>query len=1005
MKMKKRIASLILAILTAVVCMNATAADEPSTVSQKGFIAVVNYNITDQPELITWLEAMDFMTRATGGKLEIYKLSKADATLLYPDGDSSLTEKLNTLPVKVGSEDYNGNAKKTQAIRNALQCISAAQGMPKNTEICLILDMGNPKIGGASAERMAELRTGLEATSDAYPGQTVTFMWKNAETEWNVKDDLDAKAANEAETNGLNIRVERKVPDTEESRNSCVVDVMEPLTAGIHYSPTVSDPERLTVTRTESERTTVRLTFPDGVDAPDTVAMENIQDPSEQVPSFYDRETGEAWFILQGKDHPGEYRIVMDGKGSDMEPQQNEPAVETTEEADGEENSATASEEAAAESAETGEEETTAESEQSGLPDENVAPAIDIWFIPGTVSDVTVTDRDGMEIKYADGTEYLLRISARITGIPVELCKPALVLESEKTAELVCDEPPVNDGNGVWSWNAKLTALEPGSTISFAVSVDCQGTVMAQSDQSVTLTVHSAPPEIRSDAITDYTYYFDIPGQEQEETKREIILSELFTDPDENDREYLTYTIQNEDELNNRQEFSYKLDGKVLSYKPLQGKKEDTDIILVAHDRSGQDSAPLTITVRQYPIRAELDEMRADAENGTCTYRVHQQDQTISFTIQQDQLTVYDGCAEKGYVQKAEDALTAVMTVEQDGITDGPRPAVVERTGEGLLFTFTMPETEKSNPQPVVTLKCTYQGRTIDENTYALRNLFSEINVEVTNDNPTVVADAGKQELTFTWNDLFSQNPLQITLPPEGKISNLFCDAESTAEQMTYWVSYSGPEEMTGNLPETETEINGGEPHLFEIPAPGTMTVTLTANDGENRSDGLVYSITVNSLKKYVLIYGGAAVILLVIIIILAKVIRKKSKPSFSSRAEFGCERMQSMTGEGERELSSYPNVTITLNRYGQESVSLLTLMMESGELPPKGIDAKTLEAIILKPEKNGIISMSAPQNIKLIPEGGITTGAHGELLISSGKVRISSSNGQSETLSIHIGK
>lgn len=568
-------------------------------------------------------------------------------------------------------------------------------------------------------------------------------------------------------------------------------------------------------------------------------------------------------------------------------------------------------------------------------------PQITVYTEADNVA-LTVTDVHGQPVAAVPSSGMQLLISGRIDFLPPE--ELLLYAEQEAGSEEVCR---VGDGvtgeDGVTVWTAELLPMAPGTTVLLTISARRKGTGQRLStihSQPCMLTVANQPPMLNDDVSLDLTLYLDVPGQEAAENK--IDLTTVFSDLDPLD--LLTYTADLPDT------FPGCLAGTelLLSSETACGPMTFS---VTATDACGE-AVTAVFTLTAHSVAGMLDDLRA-AYTGPAALDLKAGESTvIAFSLAPDMLSAYAALTGAN-LPALEDALSVAMTA-QPLSGDLPFPAVqtadlIPGEDGSLTAVFMLPV----SPAAYTAALTFAASLTLEGIDYPLPALLPVTTLDVVQVNtaPAILC-ADAMTISCEVDDLGGDGCL-LCLPQDGiPIADLFSDNE-TPDVLQYILTVDGQSET----------VPGDRPCRIRIEQAGVHTITLTASDGALTSAPVTWSVQASSgrVRKLTMAGATAAAILLVIAAVIA--LLRRHKPSFVLALRIG-------TGRGAAQEMSF-GCRIGLHRYAREPVSMLTLLIDSGTLIPRGFDPRELEAIVLRPEKNDRLCIACPQGVVLTSAAG----------------------------------
>ncbi|MCE5343943.1 MAG: hypothetical protein LLF96_10245, partial [Eubacteriales bacterium] len=586
----------------------------------------------------------------------------------------------------------------------------------------------------------------------------------------------------------------------------------------------------------------------------------------------------------------------------------------------------------------------------------SAAPSVSAYRVLAACN-VNLGYRDGTDEKaFSSDTvwyrnEHTLLLSTAAAGVPAEDWTPHLIINGYAKDVTFTLVSPAMEGKIVWE--ASLPVIHRGDVkLEASLSLESGYTL---STGTRTVRVENRAPVVTAGAQNAFRLYYVVG-----DTKSGIDfnLSGYFSDPD---GDPLVYTPDLMPE--NAGEATVQ-DG-LLHYTPLRATGL-TLLTLHARDEHG-GHVSTTMQIYQYALsdclsawRFALDTQASNNLSGDATAGwtgTLNQPVTLVFALrpETDQNGFYaDAQQEWGESVLAGNLTIRLSTLRVNGkLMDNPPDVTVEDQGGRLMASLTLPAT---------TLATEYTlSFTANYGTLSLPNLLAPIEIRFANTPPRLSG------LEYT---LFTQ-PIDIGGLPGNyqavalnaiNVASFFADDE-TPKSLSYALHISGTATCTLNggqsvYPSGETVVDNIDlavmedgicPLALTLLSPGTLNLSITADDGEHNSEApLTWTVTIVSVFMRTLWYVGLGMLGALLLLALLLVVRYLRLPVFGNV----CVSLANVPPETNA-IVQPPAEVIPLSFYQKKSVSLLTLMMMYQLAPQPGLDAATADSILLSPARH----------------------------------------------------
>lgn len=471
------------------------------------------------------------------------------------------------------------------------------------------------------------------------------------------------------------------------------------------------------------------------------------------------------------------------------------------------------------------------------------------------------------------------------------------------------------------------------------------------------------PLELAGEDSATFTYYYNVPGQE--EAPLRVYLADQFNNKD---RQTLHYQPESEE---------YTIEEDTLVYH--RGENAEDKAWTLQVDDGASAPVAFTVNVKHVDFMAAVQEWRAQAD--TLAYAGELgKDTLVTFKLPGEYVAFYAAVREQyqGLSQSLEEALRITATLTDQRYPDGTNLDVTLSMNEegGLTVTTVVPAYQTKQDNASVTFRVEVLGQAIAD-----QQMAASCTLSVANDIPALADEnlrtlevkagikgaPGKREpLTFAAiNEARKEG--ETTLPVPFVPAELFVD-EINLEGLTVTIkaepaalvrlvrSVTDPESGEENDQEISMNEQGAwviegnvsnEPHELYILDKGVVTVTITANDGENEgADVIGWTLKVISPYDTMVLIASISAAVLVILVIVLLVLRQIKKPSFA--------RMNSVMNM--RVTTSYsPNPAYTavpMAIYGKKETDLAKLFIACQQTPLASMPVDMLADVAIHPGK-----------------------------------------------------
>ena len=590
----------------------------------------------------------------------------------------------------------------------------------------------------------------------------------------------------------------------------------------------------------------------------------------------------------------------------------------------------------------------------------NVAPGM--YRISGNVQDLAAAYCiDGAELTMVGGSsepmdwyleEHRLVVSLNVPQVyseNVDLC----MYVNDALVEQVPAVVSSDETGHRWEFSVTPESLEP-----LHISFEARVGEFAVKSPVYFVRMEDRPLELAGESAATFTYYYNVPGQD--ESPMRVFLADRFNNIDNQELHYqpesADYTIENNELVYRRGE-----------------NAEDKAWTLQVDDGV---SAPVmfTVNVAHVDFLAAVKDWRAQMDTDTYAGELGK-DTLVTFDLPKECVDAYKAVYEQyqSLPQTLTEALNITATLTDQRYPNGESLAVNLSINEagGLTGVVAVPAYTVKEDNATVTFQVKLLGYVLPE-----QQMVSACNISVANDVPKLAdetlrmlevkaeikgAPDKREPLTFAViNEVREEG--EIALPVPFVPAKLFVD-DIHLEGLSVTIK-AEPAELVRLVSVasegTEQEIEKNEqgvwvlgadasnaPYELYILDKGVVTLTITANDGENDgADAICWTLTVSSPYDTMVLLALIGAVVLVILLIALLVLRQVKKPSFA--------RMNSVMNM--RVTTSYaPNTTyvaVPMSVYGKKETDLAKLFIACQQPPLVSMPVEVLADVTIHPGK-----------------------------------------------------
>lgn len=574
--------------------------------------------------------------------------------------------------------------------------------------------------------------------------------------------------------------------------------------------------------------------------------------------------------------------------------------------------------------------------------------------------------------------------------------------ETDNAADEAEHEPTVISGellsrtaaDGITTWTFELQAFPPHTEGELRMSytiwgekicddtvlpyhVENRAPVLETDENSLTMDVYYDIPESSDTPNADHTSVYD--------------LKQYFRELDDGDT--LTFSGSPIEAGN----YAYKVaDGKLIYTAKAAVLDSNLPTVTVTATDSSDESVSLTFSFRHHSMRGTLDQLRLNPDDATAALLAGSQfsvpigeEKTLHFLLPASQVASLDAMLKFLELPAIEDCLKVVA--------DGNPCAISRSENNELVVTVELPESEQT-AQNSLNLQAQFVYAPAEGEAPAypapilqeLPNLFGSLQFEVNyqNNPPSLKTGVNADNQLGTcdidgmpgkYEAINLLNLCEHAAGSDGRFRlDEYFENDEPSEALTYTilvncghVSVTAPASANAQLTLsagqsctlTAEEASQGVEILLLMP--GSYHIEIFAKDTEHESaQRLSYSVRLVSSFMRSLIIGLCAAAILLIILVVVMIVRRKLKPSFGAAyAEI------SYTHDmGSVFWSNDSHTWLSLEPYGKDPVSLLALLVASGQLLPRTASPETLAHITFTPTKQGgvMVACGGKDNVRL---------------------------------------
>lgn len=597
--------------------------------------------------------------------------------------------------------------------------------------------------------------------------------------------------------------------------------------------------------------------------------------------------------------------------------------------------------------------------------------------IPLHAAELTLRNAQGLSVT-SDATVTLFNeptswnLNVRLEGFTAPELRPRLYAEilsngSKHIVEADVSDNPIVLNDGTCCFEATLPPLGQSSSGTLFLEYEICGQVYNDAPLSVPFIVKNRAPilaqgvesPVQIDAYYDFeefdTSFFTIT-----EDMRSFFLDE--------DGDTLTFTIDHRfiESIERKHEF---IDG-ILTYTALDGSNTPYALTVTATDPFGE-SATCTFIFTHVSANNVLDSLRATIsvtepahfDQGCVTLPVYEET-TLRFAIPGDDLKTLDQILSRTNLPTlyeclrlyADDILLS-LEYEEDGTLSATLPITAqEHLGTQILQ---------------LSAQLVYPTGTVQD----IPRLFESAQLQIATQNTPPYLQEGVETEHNAGTLSMSGLPSQYTSISLHQIFGsvipgaLFVNAEAR-EELEYVISVQGGDALLYESSSYDAEkscdyeenngarifrIDGKQAKLpldIRFYSPGNIHVEINVcdADGQFAAQSVSYHVKLVSSFIHLMIMIIIIIFLLASIAIVLLILRRKRMPTFE-----GCVACIS-NARTMNKLTSEPYTMLPLRFYGKDPVTVLALLVASGQMPLKTCSPDTLAHILLRPNNRSSI-------------------------------------------------